>query len=368
MTGIPAAPPLGVGDPVPNFFGICAGNPRFRFDSVAGRYVLLAVLGSLSQPAAHAAMAAIRGRLPLFDDERASCFVVTMDVQDFAVQRAADHIPGLRHFEDRDGAISRLLGSVEEQRGGEVRYTMRLLLLDPGLRVLAASAPTDAAALVEFLSRLPPPGEHAGPPLWAPVLLVPRVFEPELCQALIQAFRADGGEESGFMRERDGRTVLIKDANFKRRQDFLLPDGPLKDAARGRIRRRVVPEIAKAFQFSVTRMERDLVARYGAGEGFFKAHRDNTTKGTAHRRFACSINLAAESHDGGDLVFPEFGPRTYRPPTGGAVVFGCGLLHEVRPVTAGERFAFLPFLYDDAAAEIRRQNAQYLEGSAGGSA
>jgi predicted 2-oxoglutarate/Fe(II)-dependent dioxygenase YbiX len=194
------------------------------------------------------------------------------------------------------------------------------------------------------------------------------VFEPDLCQALIAAFREAGGEESGFMRERDGRTVLVKDAAFKRRRDHLLPDGPLKNTAREKIRRRVVPEIEKAYQFRVTRMERDLVARYGAGEGFFKAHRDNTTRGTAHRRFACSINLDAAAHEGGDLVFPEFGPRTYRPPTGGAVVFGCGLLHEVRPVTAGERFAFLPFLYDDAAAEIRRQNAQYLEGAAGSTA
>jgi len=359
---------LAVGDPVPNFFGRCTGNPRFRFDSVAGRYVLLALLGSLAQPQAQAAMQAIRARLSLFDDAHASAFVVTMDPADFAGNRASDHIPGLRHFDDRDGAISRLLGVAEEGTGGQVRYTMRLLLLDPSLRVLAVADPTDAPALVEKLAILPPPGEHAGVALFAPVLVVPRVFEPDLCRALIAAFREAGGEESGFMRERDGRTVLIKDAGFKRRQDHLLPDGPLKDAARVKIRRRVVPEIEKAFQFKVTRMERDLVARYGAGEGFFRAHRDNTTRGTAHRRFACSINLDAEGHEGGDLVFPEFGPRTYRPPTGGAVVFGCGLLHEVRPVTAGERFAFLPFLYDDAAAEVRRQNAQYLEGVAGGGA
>jgi predicted 2-oxoglutarate/Fe(II)-dependent dioxygenase YbiX len=354
------------GDPAPNFFGHCTGNPRFRFDSVAGRYVLLALLGSLAQPAAQAAMQDIRARLSLFDDERASCFVVTMDAADFTTGRAADRIPGLRHFDDRDGAISRLLACADDQGGGNIRYTMRLLLLDPALHVLAVADPPDALRLLEQLAALPPPGEHAGVPLWAPVLLVPRVFEPDLCRALIEAFREAGGEESGFMRERDGKTVLVKDAAFKRRQDFLLPDGRLKDAARSRIRRRVVPEIEKAFQFKVTRMERDLVARYAAGEGFFKAHRDNTTRGTAHRRFACSINLDAAAHEGGDLVFPEFGPRLYRPPTGGAVVFGCGLLHEVRPVTAGERFAFLPFLYDDAAAEIRKQNAQYLEAAGTG--
>jgi hypothetical protein len=32
-------------------------------------------------------------------------------------------------------------------------------------------------------------------------------------------------------------------------------------------------------------------------------------------------------------------------------------------VTGGERFAFLPFLYDDAAAAIRQANARFLETS-----
>lgn len=359
-------PALLPGDPVPIFFGSCAGNDRFRFDSVAGRYVLLALLGSLAQPAAAACMAALRARLALFDDDQASAFVVTMDPSDTAEGRAADHIPGLRHFHDHDGAISRLLGAAEDGPGGDVRYTMRLLLLDPALHVLAAFDPRETDAALARIKTLPPVAEHTGAPLFAPVLQVARVFEPDLCQALMAAFRAaGGGEASGFMRERNGRTVLIQDAGFKQRRDHLLPDGPLKDAARARITRRLVPEIAKAFQFKVTRMERDLVARYGAGEGFFRAHRDNTTKGTAHRRFAVSINLDAAAHEGGDLVFPEFGPRQYRPPTGGAIVFGCGLLHEVRPVTAGERFAFLPFLYDDAAAELRRQNLAFVEGAAG---
>lgn len=362
----PPARILQPGDPVPNFFGRCVGNDRFRFDSVAGRYVLLGLLGALSQPAAASCMEAIRARKSLFDDDHASAFIVTMDPRDQADGRAEDHIPGLRHFHDHDGAISRLLGAAEDGAGGAVRYTMRLLLLDPALHVLAAFDPRQTDAALARIAALPPVAEHTGAPLFAPVLQVARVFEPELCRALIAAFRdAGGGEASGFMRERDGRTVLIRDAGFKQRRDHLLPDGKLKDAAREKIRRRIAPGIEKAFQFKVTRMERDLVARYGAGEGFFRAHRDNTTRGTAHRRFAVSINLDASAHEGGDLVFPEFGPRAYRPPTGGAIVFGCGLLHEVRPVTAGERFAFLPFLYDDAAAELRRQNLEFVEGAAG---
>jgi hypothetical protein len=36
------------------------------------------------------------------------------------------------------------------------------------------------------------------------------------------------------------------------------------------------------------------------------------------------------------------------------------LLHEVPKVTKGRRYAFLPFLYDDAAAALRERNRQYL--------
>ena len=128
-----------------------------------------------------------------------------------------------------------------------------------------------------------------------------------------------------------------------------------------RIVRRLVPEIHKVFQFQVTRLERYIIACYGADPGgYFRPHRDNTTKGTAHRRFAVTINLNAEEYEGCDLRFPEFGSTVYRAPTGGAVVFSCSLLHEATPMRRGTRYAFLPFLYDDAAARLREDNIQYL--------
>ncbi|MFN6936518.1 MAG: 2OG-Fe(II) oxygenase, partial [Tsuneonella sp.] len=72
-----------------------------------------------------------------------------------------------------------------------------------------------------------------------------------------------------------------------------------------------------------------------------------------------SINLNAD-FDGGDLWFPEYGPRGFRMPAGAAAVFSCSLLHAVRPVTRGQRFAFLPFLYDDQAAREREANNAHL--------
>jgi predicted 2-oxoglutarate/Fe(II)-dependent dioxygenase YbiX len=94
--------------------------------------------------------------------------------------------------------------------------------------------------------------------------------------------------------------------------------------------------------------------------GQFQPHRDNTTKGTAHRRFAVTINLNDEEYEGGDLRFPEYGPRTYRAPTGGAVAVSCSLLHEATVVTRGRRIAYLPFLYDEAAEKIRAVNLKFL--------
>ena len=103
-------------------------------------------------------------------------------------------------------------------------------------------------------------------------------------------------------------------------------------------------------------MERYIVSCYAAEDGgHFRPHRDNTTQGTAHRRFAVSINLNSE-FEGGEVSFPEYGPRSYKAPPGGAVVFSCPLLHAVSRVTKGRRFAFLPFLYDDEAARIREAN------------
>jgi predicted 2-oxoglutarate/Fe(II)-dependent dioxygenase YbiX len=63
-------------------------------------------------------------------------------------------------------------------------------------------------------------------------------------------------------------------------------------------------------------------------------------------------------------VLPEFGRRTYRAPVGGAMVFSCGALHQITPVTAGRRYAFLAFLYGEADAAVREANNARLHETA----
>jgi hypothetical protein len=162
------------------------------------------------------------------------------------------------------------------------------------------------------------------------------------------------------MREKDGKTIGVYDYRFKSRRDYVVEDRDVIGRIQTLFRRRVLPEIAKIHQFTVTRMERYIVACYAAADGgHFRPHRDNTTKGTAHRRFAVSVNLN-DDFEGGAVSFPEYGPRGFKMPAGCALVFSCSLLHTVSKVTAGQRYAFLPFLYDDAAAGLRQENRRFL--------
>ncbi|ODN69482.1 2OG-Fe(II) oxygenase [Methylobrevis pamukkalensis] len=358
---------LGRGDPAPWFRQRTAANPNFVFDTVAGRYIVLCFFGSAGDAAGKAAIEEAHANRHLFDDVRASFFGVSNDPTDEASGRVQPSNPGIRHFWDFDGSVGRLYGAVPQDAApGDTRIPIRRfwVVIDPTLRILAtipfAPDGSDRKAVMDMVARLPPPASFAGMVLQAPVIYLPNVFEPEFCQRLIGLYEAHGGEESGFMREIDGKTVAVHDHGHKRRRDYTIEDQDLIRQTQARILRRVVPEILKVHQFRITRMERYIVSCYAAEDGaHFRAHRDNTTKGTAHRRFAVSINLN-DDFGGGEVSFPEYGPRSFKAPPGGAVVFSCSLLHAVSPVTRGRRYAFLPFLYDDEAAKIREQNNAFL--------
>lgn len=347
------------GDPAPWFHAqALEGNPRYVFDTAAGRPALMLFLGSGAHPVTAAALKTVARHRAMFDDVNACFFGVSCDPADVSARRIAQDIPGVRWFLDHDGRVSRLYGAAKEGEASLAAYQPHWLVVDRFLRVAGRFPIDQGEAAVAALGALV--GEL--PDIPAPVLVVPRVLEPAMCRRLIYLYEAEGGEDSGFMREENGITVLKVDHGHKRRADHHIADEDLKGQLRARINRFLLPQIKRAYQWEATRIERWLVACYDGdnGGGHFRAHRDNTTKGTAHRKFACTINLNADDYDGGDLCFPEFGQRTYRAPTGGAVIFSCSLLHEARPVTRGKRYAFLPFLYDEAGAELRERNMAFV--------
>ena len=347
------SPQLTPGDPFPWFIAPTATNPKFDFATVAGRYVLICCF-----PIGDTGMqATFRAEAGAFNDIDRQFFGIAGHTPPAA---PAPKMPGIDIFFDPEHALAKRLGAWSGAAVEPVTY-----IVGPDLRVLYTlrrGAPEQQVkAALELFNALPPlPPAHMGQSQ-APVLVLPNVFEPELCRRLIAGYEKAGGHDSGFMQDRDGKTVLVIDHGFKRRSDWIINDEALILETRDRIQRRLVPELEKSFQFLATRMERYLVCCYdAAGGGYFHAHRDNTTRGTAHRQFAVTINLNAGEYDGGDLRFPEYGDQTYRAPTGGAVVFSCSLLHEATPVTRGKRYAFLPFLYNEAAARIREANNVHL--------
>lgn len=352
-------PLLRRGDPAHRFHAqALGGSHNYNFDLAAGRHVLLLFFGSAAEPTSAAALRLVAANRALFDDISACFFGVTTNPADEAEHRISQSLPGIRFFLDYESRISRLYGAIETTGSCSRTDRPHWMLLCPQLRVLATYSIEQGVSALKHLSAVKDSETNCQ---WAPVLSLPNVFEPELCQQLIQLYDHNGGKKSGFMRDEDGKTVLKLDPSHKIRRDFQITDVELRKSLVRRVHNRIVPEIQRAFQFTATRIERYIVACYDADDGgHFRPHRDNTTRGTAHRRFAVTINLNAEDYEGGNLRFPEFGQRTYRATTGGAIVFSCSLLHEATPVTKGRRYAFLPFLYDDAAATIREMNNQFL--------
>ncbi|MCP9886209.1 2OG-Fe(II) oxygenase [Synechococcus sp. ATX 2A4] len=351
------------GEPAPWFKARSASNEKYSFDTVAGRYIVLCFYASSSEPVSKAVLDSfLTGHRDLFDDDHACFFGVSVDPGDENEGRVHDSMPGFRFFWDFDGAVSRLYGRIDGQR-----YSRVTVILDERLRVYSvvpfgSDAKAHAASVAQLIAVAPKIGTSLAALVPAPVLVIPRIFEPQLCRSLIDFYDDGGGSDSGFMRDVDGKTVGVYDYGHKRRSDKVIDDEAFRATCVARIHDRLVPEIRKVFQFHATRIERHIVACYDAAVGgHFRAHRDNTTKGTAHRRFAVSIVLNSGEFDGGCLRFPEFGRQTYSPPMGGAVVFSCSLLHEVTPVTRGTRYTYLPFLYDDAAAEVRQANFGFIE-------
>jgi len=350
---------IALGDPVPWFNSPLVTGGGFDLHVSAGRWVMLSFLGSPRNPRAGEELAKLLENAQVFrEDHLVACFVLSEPPPDVA-RLAAISSNALFFLADYDGAISRSFGVAAD--------APRTIVLDPMLRTVAdigwdfpqGHAPTVASVL----RGLPGVDDSAGVPLFAPALIVPRIFSFELCDFLMQFYQDMGSAESGFQIDVDGKTRTQVDFRLKRRSDVGVVVPEVRTLVRDHVVRRLVPEIERHFQFKATRMDRYIVACYDADVGgHFHRHRDNVNAGARHRRFALSINLNND-FEGGDLIFPEFGRRTYRPPVGGAIVFSCGALHQVLPVTRGRRFAFLAFLYgEDDARERKTNNAKLHDG------
>jgi peroxiredoxin len=351
MTDQPVTNRIVLGDPVPWFSAPQVAGGAFDLHVSAGRWVVLAFFGSPADPRAQAELASLLREADRFGDNHLVVGCIFTAPPENLAGLAEIRSDGLFFLADYDGEISRSFGALEMPR---------TIVLDPMLRAVADIAwdfPQGHADTVQGVLRsLPAVDESANVPMFAPALLVPRVFSFELCDFLIQFYEQQGGVDSGFQFDVAGKTMTLSDWRLKRRNDVAVAIPEVRELVRSHIVRRLLPEIERYYQFQATRMDRCIVACYDSEVGgHFHRHRDNVNVGAQHRRFAVSINLNSD-FDGCDLMFPEFGRKVYRPPDGGALVFSCGALHQVTPVTRGKRYAFLAFLYGEEDARKREAN------------
>ncbi len=336
-----------VGDPIPNFAlpdttgTLCFG----RSPQVAGQMAVMLFVGDVHSPAAEAELAACRELAPSFTEAGVVLMAVTGADPD-ANLAAVQPPDALLVLGDMEGKALEAFGvGKASDRALPVGFVINrnsfVAAVLPG-----GDTPLAARALEEVQR-----AEHrpAGAELRhvAPVLEIPRVFEPEFCEELISAWRLDSketGTDQIDAASSDGVDVI------KIRRDHIVRDSDLAKGIQRRQALRILPEIEKVFFFRVTCQEAVRIGRYdSAREAFFGPHRDNIPPNT-HRRFALTLNLN-DGYTGGALRFPEYGPHLYRPPIGGAIVFPCSLIHEALPVTAGDRFAAITFYFGDAERE-----------------
>jgi predicted 2-oxoglutarate/Fe(II)-dependent dioxygenase YbiX len=318
---------VGVGDPMPRItLPLAAGG---LFDSWDPRSAGRARIYWLGTPPEEISS-------PEFA-ERLTCCETLMHL----VRKAKTDVP---QPQTASGTISWLL----DPRGELTRLFAAsepfLIFVDAAGRV-AAVLPQPALEQVSALAeRLHAATQPTVVQAQAPVLLLERVVEPDLCQALIGYWQDREKIANAIDAAAAGGNVAS--ADHKRRQDVQVDDPPLLARVRTALTRRLSPLILQAFHTATSVMEAPVVGCYDqASGGWFRRHRDNTTPLTANRQFAVSINLnGGDEYDGGEVRFPEFGRELYRPVAGGALVFSCSLLHEVVPVTRGRRIGLFTFM------------------------
>ena len=239
-----------------------------------------------------------------------------------------------------------LLGQAGIAFGQAGALRMRIVVLDPNQRIAATFDSRPLLATAEAIGALAASVRADGgadlvlkTPM-APVLVLPRVFEPDFCTQVIRLWGKGDHQDTGV----SSRYGNVSVAHLKQTEDYTVVEPMMLKAISDRLAYRIGPELVKVFAYDHEfGFDSHVVLSYSAeGKHFFGAHRDNGAPTTADRSFAVSLNLN-DDFDGGELAFPEYAGVRVCPPLGAAAVFSCSLLHVALPVTRGRRFVLTTF-------------------------
>lgn len=333
------------GDPLPWLPVELTSHGKVNLEAFGGLRTTLIFCATLADPRADAVC-----RLLLADPAAANSSDGSSATVLVCAERAASRLPLFAEFSRRFAVIwddGFALHDAFDLREGNA-FRLHGVQIDEGLRIAGRVFYTNPERFLSELRQWP-----ALLAIPAPVLSIPGMLAPADCRALIDAWHRHGGEESGYMLAagKDGKPVEFLDANRKRRKDHvLLPSDPLFQHIWRRYMTRLAPAMRRAFQFDLIGAERLLVGRYAHTEGgHFEKHRDWEGE-QSHREFGLTVNLN-DDFDGGELFFPEFPGEKHKPAPGVGLVYSGALMHRVMPVTRGERFCLLSFLFGPRGKE-----------------
>ena len=361
-TGTPGTPniarPLGIGDLWPSigFAGGAGSDFNPMSDDQAGKLHVLVFIADPAKPNSKAALDAFAQKRDALADVGAEVRVVLTAAAAGDHAKTGETLPFPLAI-DKTGQGFAAAG-LAVTYGRLLADQAAVLAVGPNLHVLA-TVPANAKGnpVDAVLDRAKPMAKRRSSGVMTashpPVLMVPDVFGPEECRKLMEIYRTTGQEfvEPGH-NKLQGRTTDVKmripDYGRNDRIDHWVCSQETNTYIDQRLVPRLMPEIAKAFNYKVTRHERYRIACYeGERQASEHGHRDNTAPIVAHRRFAVTINLNSDDYEGAELKFPEFGDMVYKPASGTAIVCSCSILHEVMAMQSGARFALLAFLFGE---------------------
>jgi peroxiredoxin/predicted 2-oxoglutarate/Fe(II)-dependent dioxygenase YbiX len=357
----PFRTPLAAGDFAPDFEGLDQrGRPVRLFDDAnAGRPMVLVFTDRFDRTDVREAI----GRWAAAETDlraRGGNLLVVAAHTDSAAIRQTVRDTGLEApvLGDCNGALFARFGLV---RGQDLQTpdTARIFIITAHGQVHSIMTETTsstgaAGAVLDQLAADADSQARAGwIPGHAPILVIPHALDAADCQELIERYESTDGFRVARPAPGEGGDYKFAVADYNRqdRIDHVIQDRELLTRLDRRISERVIPQVAKAFAFQVTRRETLHIARYrGAREGIAIGHRDNTQPATQYRRFALSISLN-DDYEGGELVFREYAGRGYRGDVGTAFVFSSSLLHEIEETTKGTRYNLISHFFNDATVQ-----------------
>jgi peroxiredoxin len=214
----------------------------------------------LADPRTSAASAHLREFAQLYDAQSPYCRIYGITATPPEVNRCAleETLP-FSLLSDVKGQVFR---GLDIDPGA--RAALTVLIADEDCRILRidrnADAADYAAGVLRFFQNLPKP-EPRQLGHFAPILYIPKVFEPGFCEALIAFYEREGGAPSPSYVEEAGEPRFLYGGS-KVRHDCQISDAEMIAAITRRISRRVLPGILKAFTRRVTGIEKFKIGCY----------------------------------------------------------------------------------------------------------